>query len=82
MSRFRINEIFLAHKASGNKVDRKELSKKLFPDAPEISALCNIGNILNGKTVRFRAEWIEPLCNEFGCTPNELFDMEGKEVAK
>lgn len=68
----RIEQAIARAKDSGNKVLKKEIAARLWPDSTEVGQMVNMTRLCAGKT-RIVPEWVNIICEMTGVTPNFLF---------
>lgn len=72
---FRIEEAIARAKANGNKVLKKDIAAKMWPDSVESAQQVNMTKLCNGKTAGIRPEWVVIICEMTGCTADYLFGL-------
>lgn len=73
--KLKINEAIAYANARGNLIRKKDLAKRIFPDATESSMIQNMSNLCAGRTKRIAPEWIVTICKMCDCSANFLFGM-------
>lgn len=68
----RIDEAIARAKAQGNKVMKKELAARLWPNSTESAQMVNMTHLCTGRTVAIKPEWQNIICDVTGCTADFL----------
>lgn len=71
----RIEEAIARAKTQGNKVMKKEIAAKLWPDSSITAQQVNMTALCRGVTGRIYPEWIKTICEMTGCTADFLLGM-------
>lgn len=74
----KINEALARAEELGNKVTKKQLAAKLWPDSPQDSREVLMTKLCKGEKKLVAPEWIISICETLNCTPNYLFDYEAE----
>lgn len=69
----RIEQAIARAKEQGNKVLKKDIAAKLWPDSTEAAQQVNMTRLCNGGTTKIDEDWVSIICQMTGCTPNFLF---------
>lgn len=69
----RIEEAIARAKQQGNKVLKKDIAARLWPDSTPVAQQVNITRLCAGKTPRINVEWVNVICEMTGCTADFLF---------
>ena len=70
---FRIEEAIARAKAKGNKVMKKDIAARLWPDSDASAQQVNMTKLCNGRTQAVKPEWVVVICEMTGCTADFLF---------
>ena len=68
----RIEEAIARAKQQGNKVLKKDIAARLWPDSTPVAQQVNITRLCAGKTPRINVEWVNIICEMTGCTADFL----------
>lgn len=71
----RIEQAIARAKEQGNKVWKKEIAARLWPDSNETAQQVNMTALCNGKTTKINPDWIAIICEMTGCTADFLFGL-------
>ncbi len=71
----RIEEAIARAKQQGNKVLKKDIAARLWPDSTTVSRQVNMTALCNGATTRINTEWVNVICEMTGCTADFLFGL-------
>lgn len=71
----RIEEAIARAKQQGNKVLKKDIAARLWPDSTPVAQQVNITRLCAGKTPRINVEWVGVICEMTGCTADFLFGL-------
>lgn len=71
----RIEEAIARTKQQGNKVLKKDIAARLWPDSTPVAQQVNITRLCSGKTPRINVEWVNVICEMTGCTADFLFGL-------
>lgn len=71
----RIEEAIARAKQQGNKVLKKDIAARLWPDSTAVAQQVNITRLCAGKTPRINVEWVAIICEMTGCTADYLFGL-------
>ena len=71
----RIEEAIARAKQQGNKVLKKDIAARLWPDSTPVAQQVNITRLCAGKTPRINVEWVNIICEMTGCTADYLFGL-------
>ena len=71
----RIEEAIARAKQQGNKVLKKDIAARLWPDSAPVAQQVNITRLCAGKTPRINVEWVTIICEMTGCTADFLFGL-------
>lgn len=74
----RIEEAIARAKANGNKVLKKDIAAKLWPDSVESAQQVNMTRLCNGRTTSIQIDWILTICAMTGCTADYLFGLKNE----
>lgn len=72
---FRIEEAIARAKSQGNKVLKKDIAARLWPDSVESAQQVSMTKLCAGKTAAIRPEWVVTICEMTGCTADYLFGL-------
>lgn len=73
--RLKINEAIARCADNGKRVWKKDIAARLFPEIDERTQQSNFSNLVNGKTMRVKPEWIPILCEMCECSADFLFGI-------
>lgn len=68
----RIEEAIARAKANGNKVLKKDIAAKLWPNSVEAAQQVNMTKLCSGKLVSVRPEWLITICDMCNCSADFL----------
>lgn len=71
----RIEEAIARAKRNGNKVLKKDIAARLWPDSSESAQQVNMTGLCNGSTARVAPEWVRIICEMTGCTADFLLGL-------
>lgn len=71
----RIEEAIARAKQQGNKVLKKDIAARLWPDSTPGAQQVNMTRLCAGKTPRINIEWVSVICEMTGCTADFLFGL-------
>lgn len=71
----RIEEAIARAKRQGNKVLKKDIAARLWPDSTPVAQQVNITRLCSGKTPRINVDWVNIICEMTGCTADFLFGL-------
>lgn len=71
----RIEEAIARAKQQGNKVLKKDIAARLWPDSTPVAQQVNITRLCAGRTPRINVEWVGVICEMTGCTADFLFGL-------
>lgn len=71
----RIEEAIARAKQQGNKLMKKDIAARLWPDSTPVSQMVNMTRLCAGKTPRINVEWVNVICEMTGCTADFLFGL-------
>ena len=75
MVTLKVNEAIAQAEMNGNKILKKELAAKIWPNSrPEAQAV-NMTNLCSGVTKKVNPDWIITICRETGCTSDFLLGI-------
>lgn len=69
----KLNEAIALSEVNGNKILKKDLAKKLWPNSAEVTQQVNMRCLCSGITKRIEPDWVNIICAELGCDANFLF---------
>lgn len=69
----RIEEAIARAKQQGNRVLKKDIAARLWPNSTPVAQQVNITRLCAGKTPRINVEWVNVICEMTGCTADFLF---------
>lgn len=75
MSTLRVNEAIARSEMKGNKILKRELARKIWPNSKPESQLVNMSNLCSGVTKKINPEWVVVLCKELKCSADFLFGL-------
>lgn len=76
---FRINEAIARAVANGNRVTKKMVAARLWPDRNEATQQVNMTRLCAGRTIRVNAEWVPIICEMCQCSADYLFGIVDKD---
>lgn len=68
----RIDGAIARAKEQGNKIMKKEIAAKLWPDSTPNAQVTNMTALCTGATKYVNPEWISIICDMTGCTADYL----------
>ena len=68
----RIEQAIARAKEQGNKILKKDIAARLWPDSTPVAQQVNMTALCNGATIRVEPEWINIICEMTGCTADFL----------
>lgn len=71
----RIEQAIARAKEQGNKIKKKEIAARLWPDSNEAAQQVNMTALCNGKTGKINPDWVNIICEMTGCTADFLFGL-------
>ena len=71
----RIEEAIARAKQQGNKVLKKDVAARLWPDSTPVAQQVNMTSLCNGTTSRISPEWVNIICEMTGCSADFLFGI-------
>ena len=71
----KIEQAIARAKDSGNKVLKKEIAARLWPDSTPVAQQVNMTALCNGNTARIAPEWVTIICEMTGCSADFLFGL-------
>ena len=71
----RIEQAIARAKERGNKVLKKDIAARLWPDSTPVAQQVNFTRLCAGKTPRIYEEWVKIICEMTGCTADFLFGL-------
>ena len=72
-------ELALARaKEQGNKVLKKDLAAKLWPDSSEAAQQVNMTNLCNGRRDAVKPDWVVIICEMCNCSADFLFGLKNE----
>lgn len=71
----RIEQAIARAKEQGNKVLKKDIAAKLWPDSTTTAQQVNMTALCNGVTTRINPDWVNVICEMTGCTADFLFGL-------
>ena len=70
----RIEQAIARAKEKGNKVLKKDIAARLWPNSTEVGQMVNMTRLCAGKT-RIVPGWVNIICEMTGCTADFLFGL-------
>lgn len=70
----RIEQAIARAKEKGNKVLKKDIAARLWPNSTEVGQMVNMTRLCAGKT-RIVTDWVKIICEMTGCTADFLFGL-------
>lgn len=64
-----------AKEINGQRVLKKELAARLWPDSTPTAQQVNMTSLCNGKKTKINPEWVVIICEMTGCTADFLFGL-------
>ena len=71
----RIEQAIARAKEQGNKVLKKDIAARLWPDRTPEAQQVNMTKLLKGKTARIDPDWIGIICEMTGVSSDFLFGL-------
>ena len=71
----RIEQALARAKEQGNKVLKKDLAAKLWPDSAPAAQQVNMTSLCAGKTAKINPDWVNIICEMCGCSADFLFGI-------
>ena len=71
----RIEQALARAKEQGNRVLKKDLAARLWPDSTEAGQQVNMTALCSGKTTKINPDWVNIICEMTGCTADFLFGI-------
>lgn len=71
----RIEQAIARAKEQGNKVMKKDVAARLWPNSSPAAQQVNMTILCSGKTARISPEWVKIICEMTGCTADFLFGL-------
>lgn len=71
----RIEQAIARAKEKGNKVLKKDIAARLWPDSTPVAQQVNMTALCNGETARIVPEWVNIICEMTGCTADFLLGI-------
>lgn len=71
----RIEQALARAKEQGNKVLKKDIAARLWPDSSPAAQQVNMTILCSGKTARVAPEWIRIICEMTGCSADFLLGL-------
>lgn len=71
----RIEQAIARAKEQGNKVMKKDVAARLWPNSSPATQQVNMTTLCNGKTTRINPEWVNIICEMTGCSADFLFGL-------
>ncbi len=71
----RIEQAIARAKEQGNKVMKKDVAARLWPNSSSAAQQVNMTTLCSGKTTRISPEWVNIICEMTGCTADFLFGL-------
>ena len=71
----RIEQAIARAKDRGEKLLKKDLAAKLWPDSTPTAQQVNITRLCAGRTPRINVEWVKIICETTGCSADFLFGL-------
>ena len=71
----RIEQAIARSKERGNKVLKKDIAARLWPDSTPVAQQVNITRLCAGRTPRIEERWIPIICEMTGCSADFLFGL-------
>ena len=71
----RIEQALARAKEQGNKVLKKDLAAKLWPDSAPAAQQVNMTSLCAGKTTKINPDWVNIICDMCGCSADFLFGI-------
>lgn len=71
----RIEQAIARAKEQGNKVLKKDIAARLWPDSTPVAQQVNMTALCRGETARIVPDWVNIICEMTGCTADFLFGL-------
>ena len=71
----RIEQALARAKEQGNKVLKKDLAAKLWPDSVPAAQQVNMTALCSGRTIKINPDWVNIICEMCGCSADFLFGI-------
>lgn len=71
----RIEQAIARAKEQGNRVMKKDVAARLWPNSSPAAQQVNMTTLCSGKTTRIAPEWVNIICEMTGCTADFLFGL-------
>ena len=75
MIMMRIEQAIARAKERGEKVLKKDIAKKLWPDSAPAAQQVNMTALCSGKTTKINPDWVPIICDMTGCTADFLLGI-------
>lgn len=70
--KLRVEEAIARAKANGNRIYKKQIAAKLWPESEDSAQQVNMTNLCNGRTQMCRPEWVNIICDMTGVSADFL----------
>lgn len=71
----RIQQAIARANEAGNKILKKDIAAKLWPESSPESQQVNMTMLLNGKKAKIDPEWVITICKMTGCSADFLLGL-------
>lgn len=71
----RIEQAIARAKESGNKVLRKDIAARLWPDSTPSAQQVNMTALTSGRVKKIDPDWVGIICEMTGCSADFLFGL-------
>lgn len=71
----RIDEAIARAKANGNRVFKKDIAARIWPNSSPAAQQVNITGLCNGSTKRVAPEWVQIICQMTGVSADFLMGL-------
>lgn len=71
----RIEQALARAKERGQKVLKKDIAARLWPDSSQAAQQVNMTALCGGKTGKISQDWVAIICEMTGCTADFLFGL-------
>lgn len=71
----RIDEAIARAKANGNRVYKKDIAARIWPNSSPAAQQVNITGLCNGSTKRVAPEWVQIICKMTGVSADFLMGL-------
>lgn len=71
----RIEQAIARAKERGNKVFKKDIAARLWPDSTPAAQQVNMSGLCSGKTEKVSPEWVKIICEMCGCSADFLLGV-------